>query len=36
MVTVTSPALGPKIVPTATKLLINNQWIPSESGNSKA
>ena len=32
MVTVTSPALGPKIVPTATKLLINNQWIPSESG----
>jgi aldehyde dehydrogenase (NAD+) len=32
MATVTSPALGPKIVPTATKLLINNQWVPSESG----
>jgi len=32
MATVTSPAPGPKIVPTATKLLINNQWVPSESG----
>jgi aldehyde dehydrogenase (NAD+) len=32
MATVTSPALGPKIVPTATKLLIDNQWVPSESG----
>jgi aldehyde dehydrogenase (NAD+) len=32
MATLTSPAAGPKIIPTATKLLINNQWVPSESG----
>jgi aldehyde dehydrogenase (NAD+) len=24
--------MRPKIIPTATKLLINNQWVPSESG----
>jgi aldehyde dehydrogenase (NAD+) len=32
MATVMSSASGPKIVPTATKLLINNRWVPSESG----
>lgn len=32
MATLASPAVRPKIVPTATKLLINNQWVPSESG----
>jgi len=32
MATLTSRILEPRIVPTATKLLIGNQWIPSESG----
>jgi aldehyde dehydrogenase (NAD+) len=32
MATVPSQALEPRIVPTATKLLIDNRWVPSESG----
>ena len=32
MATLTSRILEPRIVPSATKLLIGNQWIPSESG----
>jgi aldehyde dehydrogenase (NAD+) len=32
MATLAPPAVRPKIVPTATKLLINNEWVPSESG----
>jgi aldehyde dehydrogenase (NAD+) len=32
MPTLTSRILEPRIVPSATKLLIGNQWIPSESG----
>lgn len=32
MTTVTSPIVTPRFVPTATKLLINNREVPSESG----
>lgn len=32
MATLASQALRPRIVPTATKLLIGNEWLPSQSG----
>src|SRR5271155_5409273 len=36
MATALSTLLGTKVAPSATKLLINNRWIPSESGESFA